>query len=129
MAIARVRGGADSVGLALRRGRQYLRETSFLARPFSPPEPGELVAWSRILHGQEVLVALNTNGASARGAEITVDSGLHPPGSTMTVRYRSDWSDAELRNPPQGQTISVNGSGGRSTVRVDLPPSGMAILA
>ena len=116
-AIAGVRNRADSIGLALRRGRQYPRETSFLGRPFAFPGRGELVAWSRILYDREVLVALNTHGTEARGAEVTVDAALHPAGSAMNFHY-----------PPVG-TVAVGGSGGRSSVHVDLPPAGMAILA
>jgi hypothetical protein len=117
-AIARVRNRADRVGLALRRGRQYPRETSFLDRPFELPAPGELVAWSRILFDQEVLVALNTHGTEVRGAHVTVDASLHPAGSTMTVLY-----------PPQNQTVMVEQRDGRAAVRIDLPPAGMVILA
>jgi glycosidase len=128
-AIARIRNRRDSVGLTLRRGRQYLRETSFLNRPFSPPPAGELIAWSRILFDQEVLVALNTYGAEARGADVTVDSVLHPRGSTLTVLYRSDWSDSELRSLPQDETLTVQEREGRSILRIDLPAAGMLILA
>jgi glycosidase len=116
-AIAAVRNRADSIGLALRRGRQYPRETSFLGRPFANPGHGELVAWARILYDREVLVALNTHGTEPRGAEITVDALLHPPGSTLRFLY------------PEGGTVQVRASGGRSSVRIDLPPAGMAILA
>jgi glycosidase len=129
-AIARVRSRADGAGLALRRGRQYPRETSFLGRPFAHPGPGELVAWSRILFQDEVLVALNTHGAEGRGAHVTVDAGLHPPGSTLSVLYRGDWSDPELAAPPAGEGLPVaRGADGRATVRIDLPPAGMMILA
>lgn len=116
-AIARVRNRADRIGLALRRGRQYPRESSFLGRPFAFPGSGELVAWSRILFDQEALVALNTHGTQARGAQVTVDASLHPAGSTMTFLY------------PESGTVAVEQSGGRATVRIDLPPAGMAILA
>ena len=128
-AMARVRNSQNQIGLALRRGRQYLRETSFLGHPFSIPGRGELMAWSRILHNQEVLVALNTHGTEARGAEVTLDASLHPADSTMTFLYQSDWSDAQLRNPPQNQTVPVRHEHGRATVRIDLPPAGMVILA
>lgn len=128
-AIARIRNQRDPVGLALRRGRQYLRETSFLDRPFAIPGPGELAGWSRILHDREVLVALNTHGAAARGADVTVDAALHPSGSTMRVLYLGDWTEAELRDPPPGQTVPVMRRHGRAFVRVELPPAGMAILA
>jgi hypothetical protein len=43
-AIARMRNGQDRIGLALRRGRQYLRETPFLRRLFAIPGRGELGA-------------------------------------------------------------------------------------
>jgi hypothetical protein len=112
-----VRNRADSIGLALRRGRQYPRETSLLGRPFANPGHGELVAWSRILYDREVLVALNTHGTAPRGAEVTVDALLHPPGSTLRFLY------------PEGGTVQVHASGGGSSVRIDLPPAGMAILA
>ena len=129
-AIARVRNRQDQVGLALRRGRQYLRETSILdPEQFSIPGAGELVAWSRLLFDQEVLVVLNTHGTQDRGARVTVDAGFHPQGSTMTFLYRSDWDDAQLRHAPQNQVVRVQHEGGRATVRIDLPPAGMAILA
>ena len=127
-AIARVRNRNDQIGMTLRRGRQYLRETSFLGRPFSIPESGELVAWSRILFEQEVLVALNTNGEGNRGADVTIHAGMHANGASMTYLYRSDWSDAKLKNTPKGQTVPVKYINGRATVRIDLPPAGMAIL-
>lgn len=129
-AITRVRRASDAVGLALRRGRQYLRETSFLGRPFAMPGRGEVVAWSRILFSQEVLVALNSHGTEARGADVTVDASLHPAGSAMLVRYDGAWSEERLRRPPGSpRVVPVRNAGGRSTVRIDLPPAGMVILA
>jgi hypothetical protein len=64
-----------------------------------------------------VLVALNTHGTEPRGAEVTVDALLHSPGSTLRLLY------------PEGGTVQVRATGGRSSVRIDLPPAGMAILA
>lgn len=131
-ALAAVRNRKDLAGLALRRGRQYLRQTSFLGFPFSDPRPGELAAWSRILHHQEVIVALNTHGAEARGAEVTVDFSLHPPGSQLRVLYRGDWSDADLRQAAEGSppldVAEVQEVQWRAAVRVDLPPAGMVVL-
>ena len=85
--------------------------------------------WSQILFENEVLMALNTHSHANRGAEITVDASLHPDGSTMTFIYKSDWTDSELREPPQDQKLTVRHRGGRATIRLDLPPSGMVILA
>ena len=92
------------------------------------PVRGELIAWSRILHQQEVLVALNTHGTDMRGADVTVDASLHPSGSTMKVLYRSDWTDAQLKAPPDDENKEVLPIRGRSAVRINLPPAGMVIL-
>lgn len=128
-AIARVRNRQDSIGLALRRGRQYPRETAFLGRPFAIPGPGELVAWSRILLDREVLIALNTNGSAARGAEVTVDSTLQRGRPALAVLYRGDWSDAKLETPPNDESVPLRSRDGRTMVRLDLPPAGLIILA
>jgi len=130
-AIARLRNEPNGkVALALRRGRQYQRETSFADRGYGFWGPGEIAAWSRLLFDQEVLMVLNTHGADARGAEVTVDVSLHPEGSTMRYLYRGDWSPAELSTPPTDQTVPVKRMpDGRAAVRVDLPPAGFAILA
>ncbi len=129
-AIARVRNGADAVGRCLRRGRQYLRPTSFLGRPFGIWGPGELVAWSRIFVGSEVLMVFNSHGAQARGAMVTVDAALHAAGEPMRYLYRGDWSAAQLADLPDDQTVPVDkGPDGRLVVHIHLPPSGFAILA
>lgn len=127
-AIAKIRNRPDLIGKTLRRGHLYLRETSYFNYPFAINGPGELVAWSQILFENEVLMALNTHSWEQRGAEITVDLSLHPDQSTMTFLYRSDWSDEELKNPPLDQIMTVKQIGGRATIRLDLPPSGMVIL-
>ena len=127
--IARLRNRQDSIGKTLRRGHHYLRETSFLDRPFAIPPAGEVIAWSQVLYINEVLMVLNTNGSEKRGGFVTIDSSLHPIGSTMTILYRSNWTDEQLRNPPQTETLPVQECQGRAAVRVDLPPSGMVILS
>ncbi len=127
-AIARIRNQENCIGKTLRRGRQYLRDTSFLGRPFSIPENGELVAWSRILFNKEVLVILNTHNTESRAAEVNVDFLLHPPGSKMTFLYRGDWSIDELVNTPQNQIIEVQEREQKAIIEIFLPPAGMAIL-
>ncbi len=128
-AIARIRNRQDSIGKTLRRGHHYGRETSYCDRPFAAPLPGEIIAWSQVLYITEVLMALNTHGLESRGAFVTVDRSLHPPGSTMTLLYRSDWNDEQLRHPPQTETLLVQDYQRRAAVRVDLPPAGMVILS
>jgi glycosidase len=128
-AIARIRNRQDSIGKTLRRGHHYLRETSFCERPFAIPPAGEAIAWAQVLYTTEVFMALNTHGLEHRGAFVTVDRSLHSIGSTMAMLYRSDWSDDQLRHPPQAETLPVQEYQGRAAVRIDLPPSGMAILS
>jgi glycosidase len=127
-AIARVVTRRDRIGMALRRGRQYPRDVKILSG-YAPPRSGELIAWSRVLFDREVVVALDTNGDAGRGGLVTVDRRIHPPGSQLDVLYRGDWSDAQLSNPPTGETLSVVDDDGRSAVRIDLPAAGMIILA
>ena len=128
-AIARIRNRDDLIGLACRRGRQYLREISDGSGPFHYPFAGDIIAWSRILHNQEVLVVLNSSTDETKTAVITIDASFHPHDSQMTVLYRSDWSDDALRNPPVGEKVEVEGRNGRTTITITLPQAGMAILA
>jgi glycosidase len=128
-AINRVRNGRGNNGLALRRGRQYLREIARAkGEPYAYPGVSDVTAWSRILFQHEVLVAVNTHGVEARSAFVTVDANLHPPGSVLCVLYSGDWTDAELKQPPVGEKVTVEGHTGRSVVWVDLPPAGMVVL-
>jgi hypothetical protein len=131
-AIGRLRNRQDAVGICLRRGKLFVRETR---RPDKPEEgfavgpQGEIVAWSRIHEREAVKIALNTHGLEARSADVTIDSELHPPGSTVRVLYRGDWSAEQLANPPEDQVVPVaHDEGGRATIRVELPPGGMAIF-
>jgi glycosidase len=128
-AIARLRNANDYVGRTLRMGICYPRQTSFAGYPYGIPGAGEVFAWSRILSDHEVLMALNTHGLEPRGADVTIEADLHPPGSQLRVFYRADWSDAQLRTPPTGETVPVQRTpDGRAFVRLDLPPAGMVIL-
>ncbi|MBF0137008.1 MAG: alpha-amylase [Magnetococcales bacterium] len=131
--IGRLRTGGDGVGLALRRGQFFPRETSVLHGPFIIHDAGELMAWSRLFRNQEVLVVINTHTHQIRGAEITIDAGLHPPGSTLRYLYRSDWSPEALRDPQQAAESQPNHENvserhGRAIVHLSLPPNGMALL-
>ena len=129
-AIARVRNGTDAAGLALRRGRSYLREVSGDGVSFGIPGAQQIAAWSRILYRTEVVVCLNTAGKSAQSTHVTIDASLHSGVSQLRVLYRSNWTDAELKQPPAGETLPVlTAASGRRSVRVALPPAGMMILS
>jgi glycosidase len=128
-AIARLRRRADGVGLTLRRGRSYLREVSTDGTNFASPGAGQIAAWSRILFRTEVVIALNTNGERPRNADVTIDAGINAGASQLRVLYRSDWSDAQLKNPPQDEFVTVVTAGGRKTIQLNLPRAGMVILS
>jgi hypothetical protein len=87
------------------------------------------VAWSRLLFQTEVVVILNSHGAAQRSAYVLVDYVLSPPTSALSVLYRSDWSDAQLKSPPRDEKLVVEHVNGSAAVKVDLPPAGMMILA
>jgi hypothetical protein len=128
-AIARLRGRDDSIGVALRRGELFVRETRIIGHEFNGPRQGEVVAWSRIEAQTAVIVALNTHGLEPRGADVTIDAELHPPGSVVRVLYRSDWDDDLLQRPDSAETLPVTHlPDGRAIIRVDLPAAGMAIF-
>lgn len=127
-AIARIRHQPDRVGLALRRGRQFLRDITLDDRGFHVPEAGELVAWSRIMFDTSVMIAVNTHSLEPRGAWVNVDTAFHPLGSTLRLLYRGDWTQEQRDHPPQ-VTLPVEEVLERAAVRIDLPPAGMVILA
>ncbi len=112
-AIAAVRRGQP----ALRYGRLYFREISGNGRDFGHPTSGDcILAYSRILDTQEVLVALNLSNAT-RSDCITVDRSLSAPGSSLQ----------DLLNPQRRATVQQTRDG-RAYVRLELPPHGMAIM-
>jgi hypothetical protein len=82
-----------------------------------------------VLFRTEVVVGLNTDGEHPGSAHVTIDAGINAAASRLRVLYRSNWSDAQLRNPPQDEFVAVASAGGRRTVRLDLPAAGMVILS
>ena len=73
---------------ALRYGRQYFRPISGDGIHFgiSPFAPGVL-AFSRILNEEEVLVVANTNTQQEWSGEVIIDRTLNPVGSIYTVLF------------------------------------------
>jgi len=109
--------------LALRRGRQYLREISGDGVVFGLPhtiggEMRSLVAWSRILADDELLVVVNTDPLGPRSAHVTIEYGLHQVGSKLQCLYSSD--------PTRGGELTADGIE-RRTVEVELGPAGVAV--
>ena len=81
--------------LALRRGRQYLREISGDGQHFGLPhmignEIRSVVPWSRIFSDQELLLAMNTDPDQPRTAWVIVDYDLHRTGDHVQCLYTTD---------------------------------------
>ena len=96
--------------LALRRGRQYLREISGNGIDFGLPRMlGEqirsVVPWSRIFNDQEILLAINTDYAAPRSAWVTIDDGLHQAGQTLTICIQR-MRDRSVRRRPWNREMA-----------------------
>jgi glycosidase len=125
--------------MALRRGRQYLREFSSSGEDddFYYPQPidviiwisnqpltvGELrwvVAWSRIFADQEYLCAINTDPNQPLTVWATIDKNLNPPGRSQKVCLMS--TDSGQRNA-RAQVHAKNGS----AIQITVPPAGFVV--
>lgn len=113
--------------IALRHGRQYLREISGDGMSFGLPyrmgdKIKSVIAWSRIIDTTEVLCAINTDETNSSSAWVTVDSGIHPGGSVLESLYAY----------PPGQStqtsLDVRTSSGRSFVWLTVPPAGFVLF-
>ena len=110
--------------LALRRGRQYLREISGDGLHFGYPvvvggEMRSVIAWSRILDDMEVLVALNNDISVARTAWVTVDDELNPVGRVLECVYSTQAGQ-------EGTRVAVQARNGKA-VSITVPAAGVAI--
>jgi glycosidase len=112
--------------IALRRGRQYLRQISGDGQNFGYPvvmggRMLSIVPWSRTFADQSLLLALSTDSEASRAAWVDLDPRLYPEGAHLTCLYSSD--------PAQiGQALEVQQAGGRHAVRLSLPAAGFVIF-
>jgi glycosidase len=112
--------------IALRRGRQYLRQISGNNANFGLPSfVGQnkairsVIAWSRILDKEEMVLAINTDIHSLLSAWVTIDNNLHSVGETFKIIYSTDSSLV-------GRTSTVGSGNGRSFL-VEVPQAGFVI--
>jgi glycosidase len=110
--------------LALRRGRQYLREISGDGHSFGLPrmlggQIRSVVPWSRIFDDHEMLVAINTDYHHPSTAWVTIDSDLHPAGGALRCVYSFDAGQI-------GSEVEVEARNGKA-VRLTVPAAGCAI--
>ena len=109
--------------MALRRGRQYLRDISGDGEHFGPTRKvggariQGIIAWSRLFASDEVVCAINTNAEKEIDVYINVDSEIHPPGTEIGWLY-----------PSSNNVLLVEDRGGRSAVHVRLNAGGFVIL-
>jgi hypothetical protein len=108
--------------LALRRGRQYLRQISGNGTDFGYPvlmsdRMNSIVAWSRICNDQEILCAFNTDQQNETIAYVTIDESLHAIDSNLKCLYASG---------PSPVQVNVEIRNGKA-VRLTIPPAGFVI--
>jgi glycosidase len=110
--------------LALRRGRQYLREISGDGVNFGLPhmlggQIRSVVPWSRIFDNAEILCAINTDCNACRRAWVTIDNHLNSVGERYTCLYSTDTAQI-------GAQIEVVALNGRA-LNLNVPPAGFVI--
>jgi glycosidase len=112
--------------IALRRGRQYLREISGDGQNFGYPvmlggRMLSVVPWSRSFDDQNLLLALNTDPNQSRSAWVDLDANNYPAEVQLQCLYSTD--------PAQiGKRLSVQVSSGRSVVKLDVPAAGFVVF-
>lgn len=111
--------------IALRRGRQYLRQISADGISFFYPQPlgGELrwvVAWSRLFLDHEIVCAMSTSDHDLE-AWITLDHKIHNGKGTLTCLLSTD-------STQEGSTIQVQARNG-SAIQVRVPAYGFMVFA
>jgi len=111
--------------VALRRGRQFLRQISGNGSDFGYPrmvgnEIRSVVPWSRIFNDLELLLAINTDPHGPRTAWVTIDVGLHHAGDSLRCIYSTDAAQI-------GQALPVEPRNGKA-VKLTVPPAGFVIF-
>jgi glycosidase len=128
-------GALRSSKPALRYGRFYFRPVSGDSVNFAvSPYPGGILAWSRILNDQEVLVVANTNTGLAQPVDVILEWVLSAPGDQLRILY-SNKNKPTAPGPVRllnGVTVAevdgTTGTGPLHTTRVTLQPMEVQIL-
>ena len=93
-----------------------------------------MLAWSRILNDQEVLIAANTNTSQSVSVDVILESTLSASGDTVGILYSNKsapTAPASVRTLNQVTVAEVDGttgSGPLNTVLVRLQPMEAQIL-
>jgi glycosidase len=123
---------------ALRYGRFYFRPISGDGRNFGVSTfPQGILAFSRILMDQEVVIAANCSTSDTRSFDVIVDDTLNKPADQFNVRYsnKSNFQNpAAVQSKPAG-SVSVQevdggtGTGPLCSVHISLAPLEVQILS
>jgi glycosidase len=129
--VAAVRGAQP----ALRYGRFYFRPVSGDSVHFGiSPFPAGVLAWSRILNDQEVLIVANASTTQSLSVDVILEQTLSAPGNTLRVLYSNKAAPAAPAPVRTLTHVTVNevdgstGNGPVNTVRVTLQPMESQIL-
>jgi glycosidase len=121
----------------LRYGRQYFRPVSGDGYHFGfSPYAGGVLAFSRILSREEILVMVNTSVKDPWNGEVLIDYAINQPGETYRIlfsnRLPSDWETAvgeKKAGRVEVQEIGGGTSNGPArTLDVSLSPMEIQIL-
>jgi glycosidase len=112
--------------IALRRGRQYLREISGDGLNFDLPhmignQIRSIIPWSRIFDKMELLVLINNDCEKPSTAWVTIDYNLHKAGDKLKCIYSSRDKSQE------GKEVTVVENGNRKVLQITAPPCEFAI--
>jgi glycosidase len=120
---------------ALRYGRFYFRPISGDSINFGvSPYLGGVIAWSRILNDQEVVIVANTNTTLTQTVDVILEATLSAPGNNLQILYSNKPAPtppASVRTLNQVTIAEVNGTTGTgpiNTTRVTLQPMEAQIL-
>jgi glycosidase len=131
-----------STEAALRYGRQYFREVSGNGLEFGiSTTPGGILAYSRVLADEEILIVINTNVANPWEGDVVIDydlnspdpSGKMPPWQILysNLDPKKKGMPVEIRSSGNAVIQKVNGNKSQGSVRmlpVPLMPMEMQIL-
>ncbi len=130
-AIAKVREKSP----ALRYGRFYFRPISGDGINFGVSTmPSGILAWSRILNDQEVIIVASTGAAQSPSINVIVESNLSLAGDVLRILYSNKANPTAPAAVVTSARVNVNevgggtGTGPVNTVRVTLQPMEIQIL-
>jgi glycosidase len=119
----------------LRYGRFYFRPISGDGSHFGVSgTAGGILAWSRILNDQEVLIVANTNTTETQSVDVIVEITLSTPGDRLRILYsnkKSPTAPAPITRLDQVTVTEIDGSAGHgplNSARVTLQPMEVQIL-